>query len=178
MPYNMLKLFLIFIIINTSADGFMNIMPLLGSKLPSINKGYVNNIKLSKVNKLNENCNDKVLYTNYRIGLRKLRKTVKNTNIDTLISIINFTNTFASNITWTVNNTEFNNEDIGVQKLIMSNIHIDVSNVKYIHISTKNDTIIVELDKKNKMNSIINEINNLDAIINTLNFLMKIININ
>lgn len=174
----MLKLFLIFIIINTSADGFMNIMPLLGGKLPSINKGYINNIKLSKVNKLNENCNDKILYTNYRIGLRKLRKTVKNTNIDTLISIINFTNTFASNITWTVNNTEFNNEDIGVQKLIMSNIHIDVSNVKYIHISTKNDTIIVELDKKNKMNSIINEINNLDAIINTLNFLMKIININ
>jgi len=64
-------------------------------------------------------------------------------------------------------------------KIIISNIHIDVSNVKYVHISTKNDTLIVELDKKNKLNdNILSDISNIDTLINILSMLVKVVNIN
>jgi hypothetical protein len=96
-----------------------------------------------------------------------------------LVALLNFTNNLISNNTIVLNNTqiELNNEDIGVKKIVMANMHIDVSNVKYIQISTKKDTIIVELDKKNKLNNILNDISNIDALINTLSLLLKFMNV-
>lgn len=124
------------------------------------------------------NCNEKIIYKNYLLGLRKVRKTIKTTNVDALVSILNFTNAFVANTTWVMNSTEINNDEYVAKKIIMSNIHIDVSNVKYIQISTKNDTIIVELDKKNKINNIMNDISNVDALINTISLLLRIVNVN
>ena len=121
------------------------------------------------------NCNEKVIYRNYLLGLRKVRKTIKTTNVDSLISILNFTNAFVANTTFAVNQTEINNDELGAKKLIMANIHIDVSHVKYIQISTKNDTIIIELDKKKKLDTIMNDIGNVDALINTLSLIMKVL---
>jgi hypothetical protein len=113
-------------------------------------------------------CSERVIYKNYLLSLRKIRRTVKTS------TILNFTNN-----TLMLNNTqpiEINTEEIGLKKIMMANMHIDVSNVKYVQISTKKDTIIVELDKKNKLNNILNDISNIDALINTLSLLLKILN--
>ena len=136
---------------------------------------------LNHNNVICHNCNERAIYKNYLLSLRKIRKTVKTStsNADGLVALLNFTNNLISNNTIVLNNTqiELNNEDIGVKKIVMANMHIDVSNVKYIQISTKKDTIIVELDKKNKLNNILNDISNIDALINTLSLLLKFMNV-
>jgi hypothetical protein len=119
-------------------------------------------------NTICQSCSERVIYKNYLLSLRKIRRTVKTS------TILNFTNN-----TFMLNNTqpiEINTEEIGLKKITMANMHIDVSNVKYIQISTKKDTIIVELDKKNKLNNILNDISNIDALINTLSLLLKFLN--
>jgi hypothetical protein len=133
-------------------------------------------------NRLSEDnaCNERVLYRNYLLGLRQLRRTTKSiTNVEALMSFVNFTNNYISNTSLAVaNNTQINNEESHVKTLIMANMQIDVSNIKTIYIHSKNDILIVELDKKNKLTNILNDINNVDTLINTLSMLVKVVNIN
>jgi hypothetical protein len=127
-----------------------------------------------------QNCNERAIYKNYLLSLRKIRRTVKTSNVDGLLFILNFTNNLLANNSILLNNTQtidINNEEVGLKKIVMANMHLDVSNVKYIQISTKKDTIIVELDKKNKLNNILNDINHIDALINTLSLLLKFGNV-
>ena len=159
--------FLILTIINS----FLNINGLV---LPT---SYIKGMNSKKQNlKLRNNynnflCNEKYIYMKYLIGIRNFKKVYRiikdNSNIDiqNIINIINIiNNTQPVNITdnnsilinsslfnnksLLINNTNINNDKIA-KNLILSNIYIDVSNVKYIQISTKNDTLIVELDKNN-----------------------------
>jgi hypothetical protein len=69
-----------------------------------------------------------------------------------------------------------NNTDKIAKTLILSNIYIDVSAVKYIQISTKNDTLIVELDKNNA--NALYDIGKIDNFLSSISLLMKLININ
>jgi hypothetical protein len=72
-----------------------------------------------------------------------------------------------------------NNTDKIAKTLILSNIHIDVSAVKYIQISTKNDTLIVELDKNNNANNnVLYDIGKIDNLLSSFSLLMKLVNIN
>jgi hypothetical protein len=85
------------------------------------------------------------------------------------------------------NNTDvnINNEKIA-KNLILSNIYIDVSNIKYIQISTKNDTLIVELDKNNaetiassnNIHNIMFDITKIETLISSISLIMKVLNIN
>lgn len=122
-------------------------------------------------------CNERTIYKNYLIGLRKTRRYINNTtNINTLSSIVNFTNNFTQNVNISV---PINNTDIGIKTITAGNMILDVSNVQYIYIYTKKDKLIVELDKnKNNVNiiSILERINSVDALINTLSLLSKFIN--
>jgi hypothetical protein len=64
--------------------------------------------------------------------------------------------------------------------LVLANIKIDVSNVKYIQISTKNDTILIELDKNNQEpdKSFVNyDLGKIDALISAISILMNVLNI-
>ena len=88
-----------------------------------------------------------------------------------------------------INNTIINNNDKIAKNLILANIKIDVSNVKYIQISTKNDTMVIELDKneKNDNNDNIETTDNkgfinydlgkIDALISAISILMNLLNI-
>ena len=88
-----------------------------------------------------------------------------------------------------INNTIINNNDKIAKNLILANIKIDVSNVKYIQISTKNDTMVIELDKNenNDNNDNIETIDNkgfinydlgkIDALISAISILMNLLNI-
>ncbi len=70
--------------------------------------------------------------------------------------------------------------------LILSNIYIDVSTVKYIQISTRNDTLVVELDKNNadmssaSPNNILNlmyDIGKIESLVSSISLLLKVMNI-
>ena len=64
--------------------------------------------------------------------------------------------------------------------MVLANIKIDVSNVKYIQISTKNDTILIELDKNNQEpdKSFVNyDLGKIDALISAISILMNVLNI-
>jgi len=78
-----------------------------------------------------------------------------------------------------------NNEKIA-KNLILSNIYIDVSTVKYIQISTRNDTLVVELDKNNadmssvSPNNIYNlmyDIGKIESLVSSISLLLKVMNI-
>lgn len=123
-------------------------------------------------------CNERTLYRNYLIGLRRTRKLLNNStnninNINSLISILNFTSKYVSNYT-IINNTQ-----VGAKNIVMSNIILDVSNVREIHIKTQKDVLIVELDKtrRDALPQLLNNVNNLDSILNTLSLFAKILNI-
>jgi len=70
------------------------------------------------------------------------------------------------------------NSELVAKKLILSNIHIDVSNIKQIHISTKNDTIIVNLDKNNIQNNdmVKYELGKIDALLNIASIITSLMN--
>jgi hypothetical protein len=126
-------------------------------------------------------CKEQMIYRQYLIGLRKSRRLINNaTNINTLVSIANFTNQFVSNYATISNNTTFNNTEISAKNIIMGNMMLDVSNVKYIKISTEKDTILIELDKQPQRTdtNILEKINNMETIINTVSLLGKIVNMN
>jgi len=162
-----------------------------------------NNLKLRNNNPV---CNEKYIYMNYLLGLRNFKKVyriIKDTsnidmqNIINILSNINITQ--IANITGNdnynksnsifINNTNdnTNNDNKIVKNLILSNIYIDVSNVKYIQISTRNDTLLVELDKNNvdasaatsnNMNNIMYDITKIETLVSSISLLMKILNIN
>lgn len=121
---------------------------------------------------INCECNERVIYRQYLLGLRKTRRYLHNTtNINKLVSILNFTNEFVANY------TVMNNTDATIKNIVMGNIVLDVSNVKEIHISTSKDKIIVELDKQKKSTNILENLNNIETIIGTLSLLGRIVNI-
>jgi hypothetical protein len=156
-------------------------------------------------------CNEKYIYLKYLIGIRNFKKVYRivkdNSNIDiqniiNILNILNYiNNTNIANITENnpifinnevfnntsiiINNTNNNNDKIA-KNLILSNIHIDVSKIKYIQISTRNDTLIVELDKNNadlaqepnNINNYIYDIGKIDALLSSISLLMKFLNIN
>ena len=67
------------------------------------------------------------------------------------------------------------------KNLILSNIYVDVSTIKYIQISTRNDTLVVELDKNNaNMNTqnMMYDIGKIDNLLSSISLLMKLVNIN
>ena len=193
-------------LILTIIDSFININGLV---MPT---SYINGMKSKKQNlKLRNNynnllCNEKFIYMKYLIVIRNFRKVSRiikdNSNIDmqNIINIINIINN-TQNVNITDNNSilinsslfknnsllinNTNNDKIA-KNLILSNIYIDVSNVKYIQISTKNDTLIVELDKNNadtaiasnNLYNIMYDIGKIDALVSSVSLLMKILNIN
>ena len=153
-------------------------------------------------------CNEKFIYMKYLIGIRNFKKVYRiikdNSNIDiqnivNILNILNYiNNTNIANITENnpifinndilnntsliINNTNYNNDKIA-KHLILSNIYIDVSKIKYIQISTRNDTLIVELDKNNadlaqEPNNILLDIGKIDTLISSISLLMKFLNIN
>ena len=162
-----------------------------------------NNLKLRNNNII---CNEKYIYMNYLLGLRNFKKVyriIKDTsnidmqNIINILSNINITQ--IANITANdnynnsnsifINNTNdnANNDNKLVKNLILSNIYIDVSNVKYIQISTRNDTLLVELDKNNvdasaatsnNMYNIMYDISKIETLVSSISLLMKVLNIN
>ena len=84
-----------------------------------------------------------------------------------------------------INNTGNDNNEKIAKNLILSNIYIDVSTVKYIQISTRNDTLIVELDKNNadmsSPNNILNlmyDIGKIETLVSSISLLLKVMNIN
>ena len=176
-----------------------------GYIIQNIYKKNENNIKPNlKLRNNNIICNEKFIYMKYLIGIRNFKKVYRiikdNSNIDiqNMINILDYiNNTQISNNNYNssifINNSMFdNNTDININNekiaktLILSNIYIDVSNVKYIQISTKNDTLIVELDKNNvdtviASNNIYNimyDIGKIEALVSSISLLMKVLNIN
>ena len=148
---------------------------------------------------------------NYLLGIRNFKKiyrVIKDTsnidmqNIINILSNINITQ--IANITENYNYSEHHNNNRNnynytnsmvinntggdsnkkVKNLILSNIYIDVSNVKYIQISTRNDTLLVELDKNNAdanaktSNNIMYDITKIEALVSSISLIMKVLNIN
>jgi hypothetical protein len=166
------------------------------------NIGKINR-QTPKLRNCNIICNEKYIYMKYLIGIRNFKKVyrilkdnpyIDIQNILNILNILNYiNNTQSSNMTnniynnsLIINNTGVNNEKIA-KNLILSNIYIDVSLVKYIQISTKNDTLIVELDKNNadissassnNIENIIYDISKIETLISSLSLLMKLLNIN
>ena len=169
-----------------------------------------NNLKLRN-NYNNIICNEKFIYMKYLIGIRNFKKVyriIKDTsnidmqNIINILSNINITQ--IANITENYNYGEHHNNNRNnynytnsmvinntggdsnkkVKNLILSNIYIDVSNVKYIQISTRNDTLLVELDKNNAdanaktSNNIMYDITKIEALVSSISLIMKVLNIN
>tara|TARA_B100000795_G_C22806649_1_gene445383 strand:- start:6737 stop:7090 length:354 start_codon:yes stop_codon:yes gene_type:complete len=95
------------------------------------------------------------------------KSSLKKTNSDVTIYIKN-------------NNTIIDNEELIAKNLILSNIVIDVSNIKQIQISTINDTLIVNLDKNNdnKYNKDIikYELGKIDALLNVASIFTSLLN--
>ena len=165
-------------------------------------KNIVKNKKCLKIRKFS-NENEKYLYANYLVSLRKIKRAQKSINYNNIFSINNFsdvvtdTNNNINNLNLAkhnelflnINNTIINNNDKIAKNLILANIKIDVSNVKYIQISTKNDTMVIELDKNenNDNNDNIETTDNkgfinydlgkIDALISAISILMNLLNI-
>lgn len=159
---------LISIIINLS-DGFVKTPVLYGKQIHS---------RITTLNKYKRKERD--VYSSYLIGLRRQQRKIfpRNVNIDTAAYFMNLTKQFSSNYT-TINNT-----DMCAESIIMGNIILDVSDIKYIHISTEKDNIKIKLDNNTKnsttppTNLIFNGLQNMDIIFTTVGLVGKIININ
>lgn len=146
-------------------------------KVPMISKNIIP-FPVTRLNKYKRKERD--IYSNYLLGLRIQQRKIfsKNTNIDTMAFLSNLTRQFSSNYT-TINNTQMCAESI-----IMGNIILDVSDVKYIHISTEKDNIKIKLENNAKnttshpTNLIFSGLQNMDIIFTTVGLVGKIININ
>lgn len=130
------------------------------------------------------NENEKYLYANYLVSLRKIKKAQRAFNnlvIDSNGSGGNKDGNGSNEMFLNIeNSTVLNNNQKIARNLILANIRIDVSNVKYIQISTKNDTIVVELDKNNENNekSFVNyDLGKIDSLISAISILMNLLNI-
>jgi hypothetical protein len=146
------------------------------------------------------NENEKYLYGNYLVTLRKFKRTINYNKI-----FNNMTEQtkeaagagiagtggdsrdikgIADDIYFNIkNNTVINNDQYIAKSISLANIKIDVSTVKYIQISTKNDTITIELDKnndnsKNTDSGFINyDLGKIDSLISAISILMNLLNI-
>ena len=193
------------ILISIFASAIFNIDGYIIPTLHNKRSAKKNNLKLRNNNNNLVVCNEKYIYMNYLLGLRNFKKVyrvIKDTssidmqNIINILSNINITQ--IANITENYNysehcnnytNSMFINNTRGdsnkiVKNLILSNIYIDVSNVKYIQISTRNDTLLVELDKNNvetsakTSNNIMYDITKIEALVSSISLIMKVLNIN
>jgi hypothetical protein len=123
------------------------------------------------------NDNEKYLYANYLVSLRKFRNAQKSLNYNIFTNIVNNNISGSSDVD---NKTVLNNNEKIAKTLVLANIKIDVSNVKYIQISTKNETILIELDKNNQEpdKSFVNyDLGKIDALISAISILMNVLNI-
>lgn len=147
--------------------------------------------KLSLLNGKNNfmDCNKKFMYKNYLLSVRKVKKTMRysssvvdiNNILDNIIGSMNSNNSIHNKeaiIYLKNNNTLIDNEEFIAKKLILSNIHIDVSNIKQIHISTNNETLIVNLDKNDIQASDMSkyELGKIDALLNVASIITSIMN--
>ena len=145
------------------------------------------------------NDNEKYLYGNYLVTLRKFKRTInynkifnnmtEQTKKDLGVSGVESRDTrdikgVADDIYFNIkNNTIINNDQYIAKSISLANIKIDVSTVKYIQISTKNDTITIELDKnndnfKNTEGGFINyDLGKIDSLISAISILMNLMNI-
>ena len=193
------------ILISIFASAIFNIDGYIIPTLYNKRSAKKNNLKLRNNNNNLVVCNEKYIYMNYLLGLRNFKKVyriIKDTsnidmqNIINILSNINITQ--IANITENYNysehynnytNSMFINNTRGdsnkiVKNLILSNIYIDVSNVKYIQISTRNDTLLVELDKNNAdanaktSNNIMYDITKIEALVSSISLIMKVLNVN
>lgn len=126
------------------------------------------------------NSNERALYKNYLIGLRKTRMYMNHSSIDTIKNVLDYTNDFTKKNSMSFG-TSVNNTDLNVKSIVIGNIVIDVSAVKSIHVSTNNHSITIELDRKSEdakrvsYASIFGSLHNIDTMINTISFIGKII---
>lgn len=165
------------------AESYLNV-PLL-----NLRKNKTTSLCLSK-KKLMDN-NQKFIYKNYLLSVRKVKKSMQHSNsvidvngiIDSILSNMN-TNTSSTTsnneavIYLKKNETLIDNSELVAKNLVLSNIHIDVSNIKQIHISTKNDTLIVNLDKNNVQNNdmVRYELGKIDALLNVASIITSLMN--
>lgn len=161
--------------------GYINIPPQF-TQLTRNNKIMTLNVNDKKL--LDDN--QKFIYKNYLLSIRKVKKTLKRSNsaidinniIDNVGNIINSSYISSVNnkdvLILKHNNTIIDNGELIAKKLILSNIHIDVSNVKHIQISTKNDTLIIDLDKNNDV--LKSELNKIDAFLSVASILTSLMN--
>jgi hypothetical protein len=147
------------------------------------------------------NENEKYLYGNYLVTLRKFKRTINYNKIFNNMTeqtkeaagVAGIAGTggdsrdikgIADDIYFNIkNNTVINNDQYIAKSISLANIKIDVSTVKYIQISTKNDTITIELDKnndnsKNTDSGFINyDLGKIDSLISAISILMNLLNI-
>jgi hypothetical protein len=147
------------------------------------------------------NENEKYLYGNYLVTLRKFKRTINYNKIfnnmteqtKEAVGAVGVAGTggdsrdikgIADDIYFNIkNNTVINNDQYIAKSISLANIKIDVSTVKYIQISTKNDTITIELDKnndnsKNTDSGFINyDLGKIDSLISAISILMNLLNI-
>ena len=162
------------------AESYLNV-PLL-----NLRKNKTTSLSLSKKNIMDNN--QKFIYKNYLLSVRKVKRSMLYSNsavdingiIDSILSNMN-TNTTTNNeavIYLKKNETLIDNSELVAKNLVLSNIYIDVSNIKQIHISTKNDTLIVNLDKNNIQNNDIvrYELGKIDALLNIASIITSLMN--
>ena len=138
-------------------------------------------------------CNEKYVYMRYLIGIRNFKRVyriVKDNhfadiqNAINILNILNYLNNTHNNNNPNMNmdsDTIYININNTAKNLILSNIYVDVSTIKYIQISTRNDTLVVELDKNNaNMNTqnMMYDIGKIDNLLSSISLLMKLVNIN
>jgi len=182
-----MKIIIIFIIAFVSMTyAYVTVKPLL----------RFNTLLNSKKNNRNTYiiCNEKYIYKSYLINLRKIKKTIKKSSNTDLINIIanmmNSSNMIVEKFEKQEEVQEkvivkkdliIDNKDLKAKKILLENIHIDVSNVKYVKISTVNDTLTIELDKKeiicNNSTLIKYDLKKLEAFISAISILMNVFNI-
>ena len=167
-------------------DSFINSMTTM-SIVNSRKKNIVRNKKDIPYRKFS-NENEKYLYGNYLVSLRKFKRAINYSRLFNNItnSIVDSLNTSCvSNNKEDIylnikNNTFINNDQYIAKNIILANIKIDVSTVKYIQIYTKNDTITIELDKNNKIidSGFVNyDLGKIDSLISAISILMNLLNI-
>ena len=167
-------------------DSFINSMTTM-SIVNSRKKNIVRNKKNIPYRKFS-NENEKYLYGNYLVSLRKFKRAINYSKLFNNItnSIVDSLNTSCvSNNKEDIylnikNNTFINNDQYIAKNIILANIKIDVSTVKYIQIYTKNDTITIELDKNNKIidSGFVNyDLGKIDSLISAISILMNLLNI-
>lgn len=162
------------------AESYINV-PLF-----NLRKSKTTSLSLSKKKLMDDN--QKFIYKNYLLSVRKVKKSMRHSNsvvdingiIDSVLSNIN-TNSTKNNeavIYIKKNETLIDNSELVAKNLVLSNIHIDVSNIKQIHISTKNDTLIVNLDKNNMQNNdmVRYELGKIDALLNVASIITSLMN--